>query len=320
MPFQRLRRALLTAACASSFLLAACGGGNSVVSQFSPTRVVAFGDAFTDAGQNGAQYTTNPGTNWSQQLASRYGVALSATPGGTSYARGNARVNTHPDAAGNAATLTVTEQVDAFLGGQSPASGDLLIVSGGISDVIVEGRATILGNQAQAQASANLKQAAMDLAGQVIRLVNAGAQHVVVVGPYNLGRSPWAAATGQGTLLQTLVTDFNTQLKISLNGYGAKVLYVDAELYFNLATGNPAAYGFSDVTSVACTSVDGPNGIGTNGIGIVGAQVNANLCTPGTLNGGVSASTALFADPVYLTTAGNVNFGNYAYDRVHQRW
>ena len=97
MPFPRWRRALLAAACASSVLLAACGGGD-VVSQFQPSRLVAFGDAFTDAGQRGgAQYTINDGgaNNWSQRLAARYGLSLRpVSAGGSSYAIGSARVAT----------------------------------------------------------------------------------------------------------------------------------------------------------------------------------------------------------------------------------
>ena len=58
MSFQRLRRALLLALCASSALLAACGGGN-VESQLVPSRIIAFGDGFSDLGQGGTRYTVN---------------------------------------------------------------------------------------------------------------------------------------------------------------------------------------------------------------------------------------------------------------------
>src|SRR5205085_7541316 len=111
MASQWLRRALLWAASASILLLAGCGGGN-VVSRFTPDRLVSFGDAFSDLGQNGRRYTVNDGqvNNWTDVLARSYGRTLTATSaGGTSYATGNARVTAKPDAAGNAATLTVAE-------------------------------------------------------------------------------------------------------------------------------------------------------------------------------------------------------------------
>jgi phospholipase/lecithinase/hemolysin len=317
MPFQRLRRAVLAAACVSSVLLAACGGGNDVVSQFQPTRMVAFGDAFSDAGQRGVQYTVNDGNanNWTQRLASRYGLSLkSVSAGGLSYAVGSARINTHPDAGGNAATPTVAEQITTFLASQAPSSDDLVVVSGGIGDIISEVAALNAGGSS-AQATANVEQAGRDLGAQVRRLVDAGAKHVVVVGPYNLGRTPWAATTGQQSLLQDLVTRFNDRLLVSIVDLGSKVLFVDATYYFNLVTGSPSAYSFTDISSVVCTATDAGAGIGI-GLG----QVNASLCTSGTLAPGLAAATTLFADPVYVTPMAHERFGDFAYDRLKARF
>ena len=316
MPFQRLRRAMLTAACVVSLVLAACGGGD-VVSQFQPSRMVAFGDAFADLGQRGgARYTINDGgvNNWSQQLAARYGLSIAPTAsGGTSYATGSARVTAKPDAAGNAATPTISEQITTFLGSQAPAEGDLVVVSGGIADVVAEVARVVSGQQSGAQATAAVRQAGTELGVQVRRLVNAGAKHVLVVGTYNLGRSPWAVATGQQTLLTDITNAFNDQLKISIVNLGANVLYVDAALFFNLVTAAPSAYGLSDVSNVACNSRDaGP------GIGIGANQVNSSLCTSATLQ--PNAGAMLFADPVYFTPAPNVRFGDYAYDRLRDRF
>ena len=315
MSFQRLRRALLTAACLSPFLLAACGG-ESVESEFRPSRVVAFGDASADAGQRGTRYTVNNGgVIWTEQLAARYGLAIApSATGGTSYAIGSARVTARPDASGSAATPTVTEQIDAFLGAGAPADGDLIVVSAGTADIIAEVAALNAAAQTQAATTANVQQAGRDLGAQVQRLVDAGASHILVVGPYNLGRSPWAAASGNAAYLQDLSTQFNNELLISIVDLGGKVLYADAALHFNLVTANPAAYGFTDVGSVLCTSVDAGAGIG-----IGAGQVNSALCNAGTLSGGPTGTT-LFADPVYFTPAGHGSFGNYAFDRLRERW
>ncbi|WP_332813163.1 SGNH/GDSL hydrolase family protein [Ramlibacter sp.] len=315
MRFQRLRRALLTAASLSPLLLAACGGG-SVESEFHPARVVAFGDAAADAGQRGARYTVNNGgVNWTEQLAARYGLALApSASGGTSYAIGSARVTARPDASGNAATPTIAEQIDAFLAAGAPAGGDLVVVSGGTADILAQVAAVTATTQSQAAATANVQQAGRELGAQVQRLVDAGASHVVVVGPYNLGRSPWAQASGNAAYLQDLSTQFNNGLLVSIVDLGAKVLYVDAALYFNLVTASPASYGFTDVDSVLCTSVDAGAGIG-----IGAGQVNSALCNAGTLTGAPVEAT-LFADPVYFTPAGHVSFGNYAFDRLRERW
>jgi len=316
MPFQRLRRALLTAACAS--LLAACGGSSEVESELVPTRFVSFGDAFADVGQRGSNYTINDRTtnNWTQELAGRYARPMAVTAsGGWSYATGSARVTVKPDAAGNAATPTITEQVSSFLTSQTIGPNDVVIVSGGISDIVAEVAALNAGRQTQAQATANIRQAARDLGAQVRRVVQAGGKHVVVVGSYNLGRSPWAITTAQVPLLTELSGRFNDELLVSIVDLGSSVLYVDAALYFNLVTSAPAAYGLRDATSIACTSADAGQGIGT-GTG----QVNSALCTPSTLLPGIDPAAYLFADRLYFTPVGNRLFGDYAFDRMKERW
>jgi outer membrane lipase/esterase len=319
MASQWLRRALLLAASASALLLAACGGG-SVESQLSPTRVVAFGDAMGDVGQNGRRYTINDGSvnNWTQFVAQAYGRTLTpVSAGGTSYATGNARVTAKPDAAGNPATLTVTEQVTAFLAASKPNDNDLVLVSGGTSDVIAEAQAVIAGTQTRDQMLVNVGAAGRELAAQVRRVVAAGATHVVVAGPYNLGRSPWALQTNQGDLLLAASSRFNDQLLVAMVDLGANVLYVDAALYYNLVVSNytGSSYNLSDVTQVACTSIDPGPGIGTGP-----AQINSNLCTPATLLPGIDPAKFLYADRVYPTPRGQQLFGDYAYGRIKERF
>lgn len=319
MATQWLRRAWLLAACASGLLLASCGGGD-IESQLSPSRVIAFGDAMGDLGQNGARYTVNDGSvnNWTQFVAVAFGRTLGpSSAGGLSYATGNARVRAKPDAAGNAATPTVQEQVSSFLAAGRPAENDLVLVSAGTSDVIAEAQAVLAGAQTQDQMLANLGQAGRDLGAEVRRLVEAGARHVVVAGPYNLGRSPWAAQAGQTGLLEAASSRFSQQLLVSLVDYGASVLYVDAPLYFNQVTGSPssASYNLSDASTIVCTSVDPGPGIGTGA-----GQVNSNLCTPATVAAGVDTNRFLFADRVYPTPRGHQLFGDYAYGRIRDRW
>ena len=89
MAIQWLRRTWLLAA-ASALALSACGGG-SIVSSFSPSRVVAFGDSMADVGQTGAAYTVNvtDGTlveNWTDFVARNFGLAplKPVSQGGTS--------------------------------------------------------------------------------------------------------------------------------------------------------------------------------------------------------------------------------------------
>ena len=76
-----MRRSFVAAACAATALLAACGS-SSIDSAIAPTRIIAFGDAMADVGQKGSGYTVNDGSlfNWTQQLASHYGLVLSRSP------------------------------------------------------------------------------------------------------------------------------------------------------------------------------------------------------------------------------------------------
>jgi len=315
MAMQWMRRAWVTAA-ASALLLSACGGGSTVTSRLSPSRVIVFGDAMADMGQDGAHYTVNDGSvnNWAQYVASEYGQNLTpSSRGGLDYAWGNARVLATPDAAGNAGTPTVKQQVDQFLASNTLGSNDLVIVSAGTADVITQAQAVLSGAQTTDQALVNLDQAGNDLADQVKRLVSAGAQHVVVAGSYDLGRSPWAVQLGSDALLHPASTQFNNRLLVSLVNYGATVLYVDAALYFNQQTSSSSSV--SNYTNSVCTSVDAGPGIGTGD-----NQVNSHLCSTSTLLSGADYSTYLWADRVYPTPRGHTLFGDYAFGRIRDRW
>lgn len=315
MAIHWLRRAWLLAAAA--VLLAGCGGGENVVSKLAPTRVIVFGDAMADVGQTGARYTVNDGTtnNWPLFVAQAYGHGVEpSNGGGWGYGWGNARVAAKPDAAGNAATPTVREQVDAFLARTAPRADDLIIVTAGHSDAIVQVLATLEGRQTEADMRNNMAQAGRDLADQVKRLVAAGAEHVVVSGPYNLGRSPWARQTGQGAVMESAASEFNEEVLVSLVNYGRTVLYVDMALLMNQLTASGAAQ-FPNVTDLACQSIDPGPGIGTGP-----GEVNSRLCTPATTGDSTRYNDFLFADRIYLTPRGQQRLGEYARDRTQDRW
>ena len=312
-----MRRTLMVAACASAALLAACGS-STTESAIAPERFVAFGDANSDVGQKGTRYTVNDGSvnNWTLQVAANYGKPLAAaSAGGKSYAVGNARVKIKPDAAGNASTPTITEQIDTFLASGSFGASDVVFLSGGISDVIAGMAAVQAGTQTEAAMVAAARQAGEDMAAQVRRLVAAGAKYVVVTGTYDLSKTPWAKTIGREALLADASSRFNDGLLVGIVDLGANALYVDLAYYVNLYTGVPANYGFNNATTAVCTSVDA-----TNGIGIGAGQVNSALCTASTLMPGASQTSYVFADPVYLTPSAQRQFGTYAYDRLRARW
>lgn len=312
-----LRRAMLGAACAAATLLAACGS-STIESALKPARLVVFGDAMADVGFAGSRYTVNDATvkTWVEQLASRYSLSLaSASAGGQNYARGNARVQAKPDAAGDAGTLTVKEQVDAFLATGTVGANDVFILNAGVSDVVAEIQAAVSGAQTEAQAIAKVEQAGRDLGSQVRRMTAAGAKYVVVMGTYNIGRSPWATALNKASLLQTASARFNEELLVSVQDLGAHVLYVDAAYYLNLVISSPEAYSMSNATNIACNSVDPGNGIGTGA-----GQVNSRLCTPSTIAAGLDYNKQVFADRLYFTPPAYRVLGNFAFDKIRDRW
>jgi outer membrane lipase/esterase len=311
------RRVLLALASASVLLLAACGS-STTESQLVPARVIVFGDGFSDLGQGGSRYTVNDGSVniWSQQVGIGFGIVLAtAANGGTSYATGNARITAKPDAAGNSTKPTVKEQIDTFLATNTFGPNDLVIVGGGIADIIAETAELNAAGQTSAQMVADVQQAGRDLATQVRRLVTAGAIHVVVAGTYDLGKTPWATSTGQTALPSDASTKFNTELLVSIVDLGANVLYVDAALLFNLMANSPGSYNLVNSIDPVCNSIDpGP------GIGIGAGQINSALCTTTTILSGADYNLYLFADRVYPTPAGQRRFGDYAFSRIRARW
>ncbi|MCZ8094747.1 MAG: SGNH/GDSL hydrolase family protein [Acidovorax sp.] len=312
-----MRRTFMVAACASAALLAACGS-STTESAISPQRMVAFGDGMSDVGQKGTRYTVNDGTvnNWTLQVAAGYSKGLTASSaGGKSYAAGNARITAKPDAAGNSSTLTVKEQIDSFLASNTFTNDDLVMVNGGISDVIANMAAVNAGTMTTDQMVTASRQAGTDLATQVRRLVNAGAKYVMVTGTYDLSKTPWATEIGRTTVLNTASSAFNEGLLVGIVDLGSNVLYVDLAYYVNLYTSSPSSYGFSNATAAVCNSVDS-----TNGIGIGTGKVNSSLCTTSTLLSGASQDKYAFADSVYLTPSAHRQFGTYAYDRLRARW
>lgn len=307
-----LRLGAWVSAAAVAAVLAACGS-STVFSSLVPTRMVVMGDGLADQGQvGGTRYTVNDANvnTWVHQVAASYGLTLSTQiSGGQNYARGNARVAAKPDAAGNTATLTLAEQVDAFLAANTIGNNDVVVLDAGISDMVVQADAFKAGSISEAQMQANLADAGRALAAQARRLVAAGGKHVVVAGPYNLGKSPYAAAQGIAAQLQNASLKYNEALLVAMVDLGANVLYIDAAFQYNLLTNQPAANGFTNSTVAACSAP-----------GVVTAVTTATACTPATVGTAVAYDSYVFADDRYFTPAAQRSLGNYAFTKMKNRW
>ena len=281
--FSRTLKALCAVMAAA--MLSACGGASSTVSplneKVTPTisgsRIIAFGDALSDAGQSGARYTVNDGgaggsMTLAERLASNFGFT-SMTPvhsgvltngGAYSYAYGGARIS-----GGN--VMSVASQIDAFVdAGNQLTDNDLVIITAGLQDIVYNATEVFASRMSTTDAKANVATATATLVTKVRRLTDeAHAKHVLVIAPFNVARTPWGLSQGVNypsapptnyTFLEQLSValegdnsagSFGSQLALSIgNAYpstssGLKVFLSDLSSYFNLMTGTGA--GGSDV-------------------------------------------------------------------------
>ena len=242
-------------------------------------------------------------------------------------------------------------QIDLFLAQGTPSSNDLFVISIGTGDIMATGIRGLTINAAgltaglddvqtglaAAGVSTTMQAAANALAVQVKRLTDAGAKYVLVVGPPNVGRSPWAATTGNATLFQNL--SYNTGSGVVSMGseglariqatFGNQinnpVLFVEISGLVNTLTDGTNTT-FANRTTAVCTTTTNTattvmaKSIGTGlkptaAVGAVPAgQLSAALCTTATLNG--DPSTYVYADGVNFTTSMQSQFYSQALARM----
>lgn len=331
------RRILLAWACAGAALLSACGS-STIESALTPARFISFGDGLSYLGDaSGAgrltvndvvPYTTN--NIWTEQVALSYGLKIkSSAAGGTSYAQAHARV-TNATGANGAAVPSIKSQIDSFLAVDKFGANDVVLINGGVSDIVAETEAFRKGTITNEQLLTNVDQAGKDLAAQVRRVVSAGAKYVLVLGVYGLGKSPYATDVTQTALLDKLSyvseTDkgrprsFNEALLISMVDLGNNVLFADLAYQMNVITASPTSYLGASGTStgyacVAPAAADAGNGIGTGT-----NQVNSALCTTTTVAATPDYNSFAFADRIYPGPAVHRLIGDFAASKLRSRW
>ena len=299
-PAPLTRRDMLRAGTAGGLaaLLAGCGDG-SIVSALTPNRFISFGDGLSDVGQGagGTRYTINDGTanTWADRLASRYGKSLTAqTAGGLGYAQGHAPTAALP--------RSLAVQIDAFLAGQTPMTNDVVLLNLPMADVLSAMADVKTNKLTEAAAQAQVEAVGSAHVAQIRRLLGAGVTYVLVLGVYDLSKSPLAIAQGQTALAANLSQRLNDAFKVEAIKLGTNLLFVDAAFLVNRNVLNANAYGFSNVNTAICTTAD------------------ASTCNTGTLVSGATASKYVFADGIHLTPTCNQQLGDYAYDQLRARW
>jgi outer membrane lipase/esterase len=298
---QNFKRALLAGAVGLALSAPAAA-------QFSA--VYVFGDSLSDSGffkpvvpPGAGLFTTNPGPVWPTVFAGRFGLTAnpSNTPGGTDFAQGGARVTGLPGippVAPTATAVPIATQVQTFIA-QGPLDPNAIYsVFGGGNDFFFQLGLLQAGQATPAQVQAALAASAVALATQVATLSAAGAKYILAWNLPDVGRTPGGVASGQGASISALTAFYNSTFNAALNASGVQAIRLNTFALFNEVLAAPAAFGFTNTTTPACTV---PQSL---------------LCTPATLVSPNAPQTFLFADASHPTTAGHQLLADYAYSFI----
>lgn len=249
-----------------------------------------FGDSLTDAGFYGARFTVNPGLVWAQDLGQQYGFAIkTVAQAGTDFAQGGQRVSQpSADTPPGAPQRPLTTQIDELLRVTPNLDPNTMYaVWIGANDLRAQVPGILSGQTTPAQAQANMTVAAVQTAGQLARLNAAGARNIIVLNLPDFGKTPGGQAFGPVVAAgASQLTDvFNLTLNSAIAQFGFNVMQVNVHALFNELLANPSTYGFTNVTSPACTTA------------------SAITCTTSTLVSPDAATTHSFADDIHPTPA-----------------
>jgi outer membrane lipase/esterase len=245
--------------------------------------LVVFGDSLSDSGNNAlllapmyggslppvvvpndgsysqipsAAGTYSNGMVWTQYLAQSLGVALAPSlAGGTNYAFGGAE--TGIDGSGpNGFPFSMRTQLNGYLGATSNTADPnaLYIVAGGGNNVRSALEAIAGGADANTTALATIANYAADMAGLVVDLKAAGAQHVLVLNTPNFGLTPLANAMGVSAEATGLSFAMDAALAGALAPLGVQTF--DMFSFMTAVVGAGPASGFSNWTNACAAAVN----------------------------------------------------------------
>lgn len=351
MSFQQFGRSCRSILLAASIAtLAACGGDGD--SDPAIRSVVSFGDSLSDVGTyaaatgpNGGKFTINPGTIWVENIASRYGLAITPNIVGygadpatfsicpraacTGYAQGGARV-TDPNGIGKAAgalTLPIKTQIANHLaanGGRFQGD-ELVFVFGGSNDVLTQIAtfAALVPTQGRDAALATVQNAMLNAANELLAYIRndiagKGANRIVVINVPSLSQTPFGQKVldaGGRQLADALVNTFDVALEKGIRDSKLPVLFFDANAAFNVINAAPAAYGFTNNRDVACDPLKIAaltRGQVTNGSSL--------FCSAATLTEAAAADTRFqYADSVHPTPLAHQVFADFVAQALKTR-
>jgi phospholipase/lecithinase/hemolysin len=309
----------------AALLAASCGGGGGSLNNFTPTRIIAFGDETSviddfQGDGNGRKYGINAtvsdtdptlicGANpiWIQTLASGYGnlVFPECNPSQGAVIDPPSRIR----AAFGAMAADLSLQIDAQLNESPFQSGDLATVLVGVNDVIAQYQQ--YPTLSEPVLTANVEAAGTEVGNQVNRLAAAGVKVIVSTIP-DIGYSPFALAekmshidTDRQQLIFRLTDRFNAAMRSTIVNDGHFVGLVTINEFMDTIIPFPGVDGFTDVTDGACdlsrSALTPPSILD---------------CTDFTLVSGATPNNYVWADDRHLSYGMQLSLGNLALSRA----
>ena len=292
------------------------------------TQAVFFGDSLTDAGTYGFRFTTMPGLTWAQHVAQRLGQSTEPNehvaeygdvyqgkpglpgPGGLNYAEGGARADSAYSSVSDdpqGTPISTDVQVDRFLAqhGSFDASQVVTLWVGtndvaynfdptkdpalaqSLRDDVNPGADVMAGERSRVQ------RAAADEARTATRILDNGAQRLLVFKLSDISQDPWFRSDAARRYVGELGNVYNDTLLASLP-LDPRVQIIDTAAFIDELLQNPARYGFTHgANEDAC------------------AKPDQDYCDATSLKSPDADRTYVFAAAEHLTTHTNELLGDY---------
>ncbi|WP_419760417.1 SGNH/GDSL hydrolase family protein [Acidisoma sp.] len=315
-------------------------------------KIVSFGDSLSDVGTyapfasrlfNGGRFTTNPGTIWTQQIASYYGDVLRPafvggfghplTPeGGFGYAEGGSRVALQPGIGEAAAgtpdeafalqtAVPIKEQVSTFLSQHHNfASNQLVLINGGANDLFFNLGRIENDPLKLPLALIAIEKAAIQLGELVQRIHRAGGQHIVVMDLADFSKAPLAQKVPVPKVaIQAVILGFNETLKVVLFAHGLlnKVVLIDAFSFMNQVVAQGQALGFRTTSGgSACNAREETGAARRLGLHDPSIFSDSLFCSPATYSEPKADGDYMFADTVHPTTHFSLLLAQYVEQQI----
>ncbi len=304
------------------------GDSLSDVGTYNPT--TADTDPSNDS-PGGFIFSTKPGLTWNSHVAIHFGQTLSPNRqvrfgvvgnggailelGGLAYGEGGSRIEEDAPDGGvvmqpipNVGTVPVQlatsraikTQIDDYLTehGNAIDAQTLVLIQGGANDLFGFLRQVAVDNSLAANAPAVVAATATAMVTQISRLRSAGATRIIYSNLPDLGLTPQFRTTGLAGLATQISAGYNAAVANALNGTGVHIF--DTSAFMQGVIDDPAAFGFANATTPACTSLTNPADP---------TSLSSLLCFPTTVVAPGADITYLFADGVHPTTSAHSLWG-----------